>query len=107
MEMIGALRPTSKMALKQQCILIARGDIKDAMELYHFLIDDMGELPDTDPVPPSWFDNLEGTLDRIFGWVDQTKDTLSQGAEIVRGIAAKRRGAIPSAPTEEALPDIN
>ena len=36
--MIPNLRPTSKAALKQQCLLIANGDIDKAIKLYDFMI---------------------------------------------------------------------
>ena len=43
--MIGQLTFTSKASLKQQCLYMAGGNIREAKELYDFLIDDMPTLP--------------------------------------------------------------
>jgi hypothetical protein len=52
MQMVNqGLRATSKSSLKLQCLFCAKGDLKEAKELYDFFASDMPDLPDYDPVP--------------------------------------------------------
>ena len=51
------LRATSKSSLKLQCLFCAKGDLKEAKELYDFFASDMPDLPDQDPVPLTWQQN--------------------------------------------------
>ena len=48
------LRATSKSSLKLQCLFCAKGDLKEAKELYDFFASDMPDLPDQDPVPSAY-----------------------------------------------------
>ena len=44
LETINMIKPTSKSALKQQCLYLARMDVEKAEKMYDFLIRDMEEL---------------------------------------------------------------
>ena len=104
--MIQAIRPTSKATLKIQCLFACKGDIGEAMRLYDYFAKDMPDLPDYDPVQPTWVDNTKDMANGILGWVKENQDTLAQGYEFISSII-KRRGALPPAGTGEPLPPIN
>lgn len=95
---------SSKAALKQQALHIAGGNIKEAKELYDFLISDIPDLPDTDPSPVTWQDSTKDTVNGILNWLKENKDTLAQGYDFVRGVLRKSpANPAPAAP----LPNIN
>lgn len=103
------LRATSKSSLKLQCLFCAKGDLKEAKELYEFFAADMPNLPDNDPVPPTWVDNTRDTVNGVMGWLKENQDTLMQGFEFVRDMIQKRGGvgaALPES-TVQSLPPIN
>lgn len=102
MSMIGTIKPTSKSALKQQCLYLARMDVDKAEKMYNFLVRDMDELPSIDPAQKSFVQNIGGQISDVFEWIRNNQDMLSQGYELIKGIAARRRG-IPPTP----LPPIN
>lgn len=112
LEMIRMIRPTSQMALRQQCLLIAKGDVDEAKKLCDYYTDGMDELPMFDQPEPTWMDNTKQTLDSIFGWLSDHKDGLAQTYELIRNMSGGRLpsmgGAIDEiAEDEEALPPIN
>lgn len=90
MKMIGGLVPSSKMAIKQQCLVMMRGDVKAAKELYDFLVDGESNLPEVDPPTGNWLDQVEGIADRLMDWGRKNQDVLQQGVELVRGFARKK-----------------
>lgn len=109
LEMIQALRPTSKATLKMQCLIICKADIEEAGKLYDFFAKDMPELPDFDPAPLTWVDNTKDMANGIMGWLKENQQTLVQGYDFIRSIVAKR-GQLPDLPTAEnatPLPPIN
>ena len=100
LEKISMIKPTSKSALKQQCLYMARMDVEKAEKMYDFLIRDMEELPAIDPAQKSFIENMGGQVSGVFKWIRENQDMLSQGLEMVKGIIAKRKGVPP-------LPPIN
>ena len=68
MNMIRMIQPTSKMAISQQCLLIAKGDIDEAKKLRDYFADVMPELPVVDQPAPTWVDNTKDTLNGILSW---------------------------------------
>lgn len=113
LEMIQAIKPTSRATLKMQCLFAAKGDIDEATRLYDYFAKDMPALPDYDAPVPTWLDNTKDVASGIVGWLGQNKDTLAQGYEIIRGITGNRlpplMGGIADNPTPPAdpLPPIN
>lgn len=103
MEMVGMIKPTSKSALKQQCLLLSSLDVDKAEKMYDFLIKDMEEIPAIDPANKTFIQNIGGQVNDAFEWMRKNQDMLSQGYEIIKGILAKRRGMPPTTP----LPPIN
>ena len=112
--MLQAIRPTSKSTLKMQCLFVCKGDIDEANKLYDYFAKDMPELPDYDPVPPTWVDNTKDVANGIVGWLGNNKNTLIQGYEMIRAMTGNRLPPLTlPAMAEEAgataapLPPIN
>lgn len=110
LEMLQAITPTSKTSLKRQCLYAAKGNLKEAKELYEFFVEDLKDLPDNDPVPKTWQENTSNTVNAIMGWLRENQSTLAQGYSFIQSIVANR-GALPALTvaeeTEEALSPIN
>ena len=98
---------TSKSSLKLQCLFCAKGDLKEAKELYDFFAEDMPNLPDNDPIPATWVENTRDTVNGLMGWFKENQDTLAQAYDFVQGIIKKRNGISVEGTTAEALPNIN
>ena len=105
MDMMSNYHPTSKSSLKQFCLMTAKGDVKQAGELYDFMIKDLEDLPTFDPVPPTFMDNAKDAVTGLFSFVQENKDGIGQVADIVRAVIGKR--ASVASTSTEALPPIN
>ena len=102
--MIARLNPMSKASLKQQCLLIAEGDIDKATKLYDFYIKDMEDLPTFDPIQPTTMQQVKETASSTFQWVKENKDDIMDWVGFFRGMFSKGGGdASGGAP----LPPIN
>jgi hypothetical protein len=109
LEMISAIRPTSKATLKMQCLMVCKGNIDEALKLYDFFAKDMPDLPDFDPVPPTWQQNTAQTVNGIMSWLKENSGTIQQAYSMVQQIIANK-GVLPiapEAPAAEPLPPIN
>lgn len=111
MEILQDFRPTSKIQLKQFCQWYHNGDIKKAQELYEYYAKDI-DLPDFDPVPPTWQQQVKDNANGFMSWIKENQNTLTQGYEFIRQMIANK-GALPSIVSaeeeiaEEPLPSIN
>jgi hypothetical protein len=103
------LRATSKSSLKLQCLFCAKCDLKEAKELYDFLASDMPDLPDQDPIPPTWQQNTANAVNGIIAWVKENGPTIQQAYQYVQQIIANKGVLPPVTPEEpvEPLPPIN
>ena len=105
------LRATSKSSLKLQCLFCAKGDLKEAKELYDFFAADMPDLPDQDPVPLTWQQNTVQTVNGIMAWAKENQSTLAQAYDFLRGIFNKTTTPPTTAPSGlpagNPLPPIN
>lgn len=103
MEFIQTFRPTSKIQLKQVCNWYHNGDLKKAKEMYDFYAEGL-DLPDNDPVPPTWFDQAKSFV----GWAKENQGEIAQAYEFVRSIITNK-GKLPALGIDsgEALPPIN
>lgn len=102
MEMVGMIKPTSKAALKQQCLFLSNLDVDKAERMYDFLIKDMEEIPAVEAAGKSFVQNFGEQASGVLGWFRDNQDVLSQGVNLIRGIVGKK-GAAAAAP----LPPIN
>ena len=96
---------TSKAALKQQALFIANGDAREAKELYGFLIDGMENLPDIDPIPPTWQDSTKDTVNGLMSWIKDNQEMIANGISYVRSMFS--RTPPPSVAPSDPLPPIN
>lgn len=109
LQMIQAINPTSKTSLKQQCLIVAKGNLKEAKEYYDYFAEDLKDLPDKDPISPTWQQSTANTVNGVLGWIRDNQGTIAQGLEFVRSAIANK-GIPPMTPTVEpstALPPIN
>ena len=106
--MMAGLTITSKASLKQFCLLSTQCNVKEATELYNFLIKDMDELPMFDPVQPTVMQNIKTTATDVLSFFKENGNEIAQGVQLVRGMFGK--GGVQAAPIEtpiEPLPPIN
>lgn len=102
MEMVRMINPTSKAALKQQCLFLANLDLDKAERMYDFLIKDMPDIPDVEPASKSFMENFGEQASGMMAWFRDNQDVINNGVELIRGMIG-RRGAAPATP----LPQIN
>ena len=104
MDLIGMIKPTSKAALKQQCLFLSNLDVEKAERMYDFLIKDMEDIPAVEPASRSFMQNFGDQANGVVGWFRENEDVLGEGVDFIRGLIASRKGgAAPAAP----LPNIN
>ena len=96
------IKPTSKAALKSQCLYLSRLDIDKAEKMYDFLIKGIENIPDVEPESKSFIQNFGDQANGIFGWMRENKDMLNEGADFIKGILSSRKGK-----TATPLPPIN
>ena len=103
--MLQNIQPTSKTTLKLQCLQLAKGNIKEAQELYDYLAAGIESLPDFDPVKPTFIESAKDTADGVLAWFKENGDTIGEGIDFIKGLISKRNAgpATPKAP----LPPIN
>lgn len=101
------IKPTSKAALKQQCLFLSNLDVDKASKMYDFLIKDMEEIPSVEPASQSFLQNFGTQANGVVAWFRENKDVVSDGVNFVRGILASRKGGGAAAAAAESLPIIN
>ena len=102
MEAIGMIKPTSKAALKTQCLYLSNLNVEKAEKMYDFLIKGMEELPAVDPETKPFLANLKDQSAEVFGWLRENEDVITKGATFIKGLFSKK----PVTPAEP-LPPIN
>lgn len=95
------IKPTSKSALKQQCLYLCNLNVEKADKMYDFLIKDMKEIPDVEPDSKSFIQTFGEQANGVLVWFRENQDIIKQGADFFRGLFSKKTP--PSAP----LPPIN
>lgn len=103
--MIQHLRPTSKVALKQQCLLLSNGDVDKAIKLYDFMIKDMEDLPLFDVPPPTTLQQVKDGAMGTMAWLNENKNDILDWVGIIRGMFGKSGGEVPQGGAP--LPPIN
>lgn len=101
-EQLAMIKPTSKSALKRECLYLCHLDIDKAERMYDFLVKGMDGIPDVEPEAKGFLQNLKEQAGGVLGWLRENKDMLEEGAGFIRGILGKKGG--PAAPP---LPPIN
>ena len=113
-EQLNFLNPTSKTALKNQCMMLAGGDIDKAERIYDFYTRDVPDLPTVDPVEPTWMDSTKKTLGDIMQWANNNPNTVSGIYAFIQQLSGGRLPSLNLAQVandveedSEALPPIN
>jgi len=104
MEAISMIKPTSKSALKQQCLYLSHLDVDKAEKMYNFLVKGMDDIPSLEAEQKPFIKNMGEQVSGLMGWLRENQDMLSQGVDFIKGIISSRKGVTsPAAP----LPPIN
>ena len=103
-EAVSMIKPTSKAALKQQCLMLSNLNVEKAEKMYDFLVKGMEGIPDVEPASRSFLQNFGEQANGVFGWLRDNKDMIGEGVDFVRGIVSSRKGGAPPA---TPLPPIN
>jgi len=104
METVAMIKPTSKAALKQQCLFMANLDVDKAEKMYDFLTKGMDNIPDVEPSAKPFIQNFGEQASGVFGWLRENQDVLGQAVDFIKGIISSKKGGLP--PTTP-LPPIN
>ena len=107
MEQLKDFRPSSKVQLRQFCIVFCEGDVEKANKLYNYYSAGI-ELPDTEPVPPSKMQVVKDNALDIFGFVRDNQNDIINAITFIKAIF-NRGGGMAAVPQQvaEALPKIN
>ena len=110
-DMIQNIRPTSKAALKMQCLYSCNGDIEKADKLYSYMIKDMEDLPTYDIVPPSSMQQFKEGAIQTFGWINQNQDTIMNWIGMIKDMFGRGGNngmpPMPNAAPASPIPSIN
>lgn len=99
-EAMANMVPTSKFALKMQCMAIARGNVEEAEKLYKFLAGDMN-IPDITPPPPTLMQQIKDTAGGLFGFVKENQGDIVQAYNFIQAV---KSGAPAPIPMPDATP---
>lgn len=102
-EKIAMIKPTSKSALKRECLYLCNLNVEKAEKMYDFLIKGMEGIPDVEPEAKTFIQNFGEQANGVFGWLRENKDMLGDGVDFIKGIISSRKGTPPAS----ALPPIN
>ena len=106
MEYIQNFVPTSKAQLLQVAMYFNKGDVSKAQEMFDYYAKNL-DLPDFDPIAPTFMQQLKGNASNFFLFLKENKDDLMQGYQIIQSII-KNKGELPFAESAaEPLPPIN
>lgn len=100
------IRTTSKEALLRSALLASNNDIKKAAEICDYVTKMLPNLPDTDPVLPSTFDQFRETAVRAFQWGEQNQDKIIGGINLILQMIGKKPLTVPVAPVDVPPPPI-
>ena len=96
------IKPTSKSALKRECLYLCNLNVERAEKMYDFLMKGMDGIPDVEPEAKTFIQNFGEQAGGVLGWMRENKDMLGQAVDFFKGLLA-RKGGGPAAP----LPPIN
>ena len=100
--MVSMIKPTSRAALKTQCLLLSNLDVAKAEKMYDFLVKDISDIPEVEPAHRSFMQNFGEQASGVMGWLRDNQDMLKEGASFIQGLIS-RKPAAPASP----LPPIN
>lgn len=99
------IKPTSKSALKRECLYLCNLNVEKAERMYDFLVKGMDNIPDVEPEQKPFLQSFGEQASGVLGWLRENQDMIGQGVDFIKGIVASRSGkALPPA---SPLPPIN
>lgn len=99
------IRTSSKEALLRSALMICGNDIKKASEICDYVTKMLPNLPDTDPVLPSTFDQVKEAAVNVLQWGRENQDQIVGGINMVLQLFGKQPLGTPVVP-EEVPPPI-
>lgn len=99
------IRPSSKEALKRECLYLSNLNVEKAEKMYNFLVKDMSDIPDVEPTSKPFLQNFGEQANGIFGWIRENQDVIGQAVDFIKGVISSRKGG--SVPPASPLPPIN
>ena len=106
-DMIPNIRPTSKAALKMQCLYSCNGNIDKATVLYDYLIKGMEDLPTYDPIQPTTMQQVKDGAMQTFDWINKNQDTILGWIDTIRSMLNKGGGGSVPPVASAPIPSIN
>lgn len=98
------IRTSSKEALLRSALLASNNDIKKASEICDYVTKMLPNLPDTDPVLPSTFDQVKDTAVSILQWGRENQDQIVGGINLIMQLMGKKPIGVPPVVTEVPPP---
>ena len=100
------IRTSSKEALLRSALLACNNDIKKASEICDYVTKMLPNLPDTDPVVPSSFEQMRDTAVQVFQWGQEHQDQIVGVINVVQQLLGKQPISIPPTITEVPPPPL-
>ena len=104
------IRPSSKISLKQQCLLVSKGDLDLASKMYDYFAKDIDDLPTYDIVPPSTMQQVKDGAIQTFSWLNQNQDQVMNWIGMFKQMFGKGGEGVgvqaPQSPIQP-IPSIN
>lgn len=100
------IRTSSKESLLRSALMACNNDIRKASEICEYVTKFLPNMPDTDPVVPSPFDQVRDTALDIFQWSQQNQDKIIGGINMVLQMMGKQPIGMPFTPVETPPPPI-
>lgn len=94
------IRTSSKEALLRSALMICGNDIKKASEICDYVTKMLPNLPDTDPVLPSTFDQVKETAVNVLQWGRDNQDQIIGGINMVLQLMGKQPLGVPPVTVE-------
>lgn len=105
MDFIQTFTPKSKAQLIQVAMWYHKGDVQKAQEMVDFYTKNL-DLPDFDPVEPTFFQQMKGSVSELYSWVKENQNDIAQGYQLISSLI-KNKGIAPTTEVETPLPPIN
>ena len=108
MEFIQNFVPTSKAQLLQVAMYFNNGDVEKAQKMVDFYSKNL-ELPDFDPVAPSFMQQVKQTAGGLFDWIKENRGDIIDGYQLISSIISNKGISAAAEATEAVaeLPEIN
>ena len=90
------IRTSSKEALLRSALTASNNDIKKASEICDYVTKMLPNLPDTDPVVPSSFEQMRDTAVQLFQWGQEHQDQIVSVTNMVMRLFGKQPIVAPT-----------